>query len=208
MKRQLPGTLRGPVRCPIDWDVVRTRLRTSERALEEAMGESPERIDAVYRQRAARMAKGRSEPAGDRLKVLVFRLGPERYAIEVAEVAEAAPLERCAPVPGSLPVFAGVINLRGELRAVVDLARLLALSGGSNNSNSSNNDAAFVLVLRQRGQSIGFKVDRIEELREIVRGELSSLAEGKYVTGVAPGMLMLLSVDAVLEDIFLKEEAR
>ncbi len=186
---------------------MRSRLRSSERALEEAMSESPERIDAVYRQRAARLAKGRSDhaPAGERLKVLVFRLGPERYAIEAGEVAEAVLLEHCAPVPGSLPVFAGVINLRGELRAVVDLARLLALSGSSNNSNS---DAAFVLVLRQRGQAIGFKVDRIEELREIVRGELSSLAEGKYVTGVAPGMLMLLSVDAVLEDILLKEEAR
>ena len=191
-------------RSPIDWDVVRSRLRSSERALEEAMRESPERIDAVYRQRAARLAKGRSDhtSAGERLKVLVFRLGLERYAIEVAEVAEAIPLERCARVPGSLPVFAGVLNLRGELRAVVDLARLLAPSGGS------NSDAAFVLVLRQRGQSIGFKVDGIEELREIGRGELSSLAEGKYVTGVAPGMLMLLSVDAVLEDIFLKEEAR
>jgi purine-binding chemotaxis protein CheW len=191
-------------RSPIDWDVVRSRLRSSERALEEAMSESPERIDAVYRQRAARLAKGRSEhaSAGDRLKVLVFRLGPERYAIEVAEVAEAIPLERCAPVPGSLPVFAGVINLRGELRAVVDLTRLLALSG------SSNSGPAFVLLLRQRGQAVGFKVDRIEELREIGREELSSVAEGKYVTGVAPGMLMLLSVDAVLEDVYSKERAR
>jgi purine-binding chemotaxis protein CheW len=190
-------------RSPIDWDLVRSRLRSSERALEEAMSESPERIDAVYRQRAARLAKGRSEhaAAGDRLKVLVFRLGPERYAIEVAEVAEVIPLERCAPVPGSLPVFAGVINLRGELRAVVDLTRLLALSG-------SSNDPGFVLLLRQRARTIGFKVDRIEELREIGREELSSLAEGKYVTGVAPGMLMLLSVDAVLEDISLKERDR
>jgi chemotaxis signal transduction protein len=203
MKRQLPGTLRVPTRSPIDWNVVRSRLRSSERALEEAMSESPERIDAVYRQRAARLAKSQSShaSAGERLKVLVFRLGPERYAIEAGEVAEAVPLERCAPVPGSLPVFAGVINLRGELRAVVDLTRLLALSGGS------SDNTGFVLLLRQR-QAIGLKVDRIEELREIGRQELSSLPDSKYVTGVAPGMLMLLSVDAVLKDISLKEEAR
>jgi purine-binding chemotaxis protein CheW len=191
-------------RSPIDWDLVRSRLRSSERALEEAMSETPERIDAVYRQRAARLAKGRSAhaPAGERLKVLVFRLGQERYAIGAVEVAEAIPLERCVPVPGSPPVFAGVINLRGELRAVVDLARLLALPG------SSNGEPAFVLVLRQRGQAIGLKVDKIDELREIARDELSSVAEGKYVTGVAPGMLMLLNVDAVLEDISLKERDR
>jgi len=198
-------------RSPIDWDLVRSRLRSSERTLEEAMSETPERIDAVYRQRAARLAKGRSEhaPAGERLKVLVFRLGPERYAIEAGEVAEAVPLERCAPVPGSLPVFAGVINLRGELRAVVDLTRLLALSGSSNGEpRPASREECFVLLLRQRGQAIGFKVDRIEELREIGREELSSVAEGKYVTSVAPGMLMLLSVDAVLEDISLKERDR
>jgi chemotaxis signal transduction protein len=191
-------------RSRIDWYVVRSRLRLSERALEEAMSESPERIDAVYRQRAARLAKGRSQhaSAGDRLKVLVFRLGLERYAIELGEVAEAIPLQRCAPVPGSLPIFAGVINLRGELRAVVDLTRLLALSA------SSNGEPGFVLVLRQRGQAIGFKVDRIEELREIGREELSSLADNKYVTGVAPGMLMLLSIDAVMEDVYLKERTR
>ena len=191
-------------RRPIDWELVRGRLRSSERALEEAMGESPERIDAVYRQRAARMAKGRSvhAPSEERMRVLVFRLGAESYAIDAGEVAEAIPLERCAPVPGSLPVFAGVINLRGELRAVVDLRRLLALSGGSNSETS------FVILLRQRRQAIGFKVDRIEELREISREELSSAGEGKYLTGVAPGMLMLLSVDAVLEDISSKERDR
>jgi chemotaxis signal transduction protein len=85
---------------------------------------------------------------------------------------------------------------------VVDLTRLFAPSG------SSKRRFGFVLLLCQRGQSIGFKVDRIEELREIGRDELSSVAEGKYVTGVAPGMLILLGVDAVLEDIYLKEEAR
>jgi chemotaxis signal transduction protein len=188
----------------IDWELVRSRLRSSERALEAAMSETPERIDAVYRQRAARLAKGRPGHAsgGERIKVLVFRLGTERYAIEAGEVAEAIPLERCVPVPGSHAVFAGVINVRGELRAVVDLTRLLALSG------SSAGEAAFVILLRQRGQAIGLKADRIEELREIGREELSSAGESKYVTGVAPGMLMLLSVDAVLEDISSKERDR
>lgn len=188
----------------IDWELVRRRLRSSERALGEAMSESPERIDAVYRERAARLAKRRSEAAsaGDRLQVLVFRLGPDRYAVEAGEVAETIPLERCAPVPGSLPVFAGVINLRGEIRAVVDLTRLLALAGGSNGEHG------FVILLRQRGQAIGLKVDGIEQFREVARAELSPVGESKYVTGAAPGMLMLLSVDAVLEDVFLEERTR
>jgi purine-binding chemotaxis protein CheW len=194
----------------IDWDLVRGRLRSSERALEEALTESPERIDAAYRARAARLAKGRAEqrPGAAVLTVMVFRLGLERYAVELKEVAEAIREERCTPVPGSPPLFAGVINLHGELQAVVDLARLLALpeDGGPGNKDSNKeNGPGFVLLLRRHGQGIGLKVDLIEGLREIAPEELSLPAQGKYVTGLAPGKLMLLSADAVLAEVFSKE---
>lgn len=192
-------------RTRIDWDLVRSRLQSSERALEEAMAESPARVDAVYRQRAARLANGRTghAPHAPGLPVLIFRLGLDRYAIEIKEVAEALRLEGCTPVPGSLPLFAGVINLRGELRAVVDLARLLALPGGADPGNKGD-DSGFVLLLRRHGQEIGLKVDRIEDLREIGPEDLSLPSQGKYVTGLAPGTLMLLSVDAVLAEVFSK----
>jgi purine-binding chemotaxis protein CheW len=187
-------------RAAIDWGLVRSRLQSSERALEEALTESPERIDAAYHLRAARLAKGvRQEPGAPGFPVMVFRLGLDRYAIETKEVVEALRLERCTPVPGSPPLFAGVITLRGELRAVVDLARLLALPG------SANQNSGFVLLLRGHGQGIGLKVDRIEGLREIGPEELSLTSQGKYVMGLAPGTLMLLSVDAVLAEVFSKE---
>lgn len=187
-------------RAAIDWGLVRSRLQSSERALEEALTESPERIDAAYHLRAARLAKGvRQEPRAPGFPVMVFRLGLDRYAIETKEVVEALRLERCTPVPGSPPLFAGVITLRGELRAVVDLARLLALPG------SANQNSGFVLLLRGHGQGIGLKVDRIEGLREIGPEELSLTSQGKYVMGLAPGTLMLLSVDAVLAEVFSKE---
>lgn len=193
-------------RTRIDWDLVHSRLRRSEHALEEALTESPERIDAAYRARAARLAKGLNgrTPGAAGLAVLVFQLGRQRYAIEIREVAEAVLLERCTPVPGSPALFAGVVNLRGELLAVVDLARLLAVPGSANPGNSGD-DSAFVLLLRRRGQGIGLKVDRIEGLREIGPEELSLPSQGKYVTGLAPGPLMLLSVDAVLAEVFSKE---
>jgi chemotaxis signal transduction protein len=187
----------------IDWERVRSRLRASELALEEARAESPERIEAAYRQRAVRLAKvqGELEPVSTGLPVLVFRLAQERYAIELHEVAEALPFARCTPAPGSPPQFRGVINLRGELRAVVDLSRLLALS------ENGDRDAGFVLMLRRQGREIGLKVDRIEEVREIRPEELSVPAQGNYVKGIASGTLMLLSVEAVLAEVFSKEES-
>ena len=190
-------------RAGIDWELVRSRLRASERGLEEALSENPERIAAAYRQRAVELAKVQGEhgPVSAGLPVLVFRLEKERYAIELQEVAEVLPFGRCTPAPGSPPQFRGVINLRGELRAVLDLGRLLALS------ENGDRDSGFVLMLRRPGREIGLKVDCIEELREIRPEELSLPAQGNYVKGIASGALMLLNVEAVLAAVFSKEES-
>jgi purine-binding chemotaxis protein CheW len=190
-------------RASIHWERVKSRLRASERAQEEASAESPARIDAAYRQRAVRLANEQAVtgPVSAGLPVLIFRLAHERYAIELQELAETIPFTRCSPVPGSPPQFLGVINLRGEIHAVLDLRRLLSLP------ENGDRDSGFVLILRRRGQEIGLKVDRIEELREIRPEELSSPGEVNYVKGIASGTLMLLGVDAVLAAVFSKEES-
>jgi purine-binding chemotaxis protein CheW len=187
-------------RAAIDWDLVRTRLRASEAALEEAATENPARLEATYRERAARLAKvqARPKPAAAGLPALIFRLNRERYAIELKDVAEVLPLAGCTPVPGSPPEFLGVINLRGELRAVLDLSRLLALSG------NEDGPSGFVLMLRRLGREIGLKVDRVEDLLEIRPEELTVPAEGKYVKALTSDTLILLNVDAVLDGVYSK----
>jgi purine-binding chemotaxis protein CheW len=185
----------------IDWELVRSRLRASQRALEEALAESPERIEAAYRQRAVRLAKVEHGPVSAGVPALVFRLARERYAIELEEVSEALPFARCTRAPGSPPQFRGVMNVRGEFRAVLDLATLLGLS------ENGGRDSGFVLMLRRPGWEIGLKVDGIEELREILPEELSVPAQGNYVKGIVSGSLMLLNVEAVLAAVFSKEES-
>lgn len=190
-------------RAGIDWDLVRSRLQSTDRALDEALTESPERIAAAYLQRARRLASasGGSGLASAGMPALIFRLARERYAIELDEVSEALPYAGCTRAPGSPEHFRGVINLRGELRAVLDLATLLAIS------ENGERDSGFVLMLRRPGREIGLKVDSIEELREIRPEELSAPAQGSYVKGIASGALMLLNVEAVLAAVFSKEES-
>ena len=186
----------------INWDQARSRLLASDRALQESLFASPQRIETAHRQRAVRLAAGQAEraPVSAVLPVLVFRLADERYALELKELAEVLPFARCAPVPGGPPQFLGVINLRGELRAVVDLARLLVPSA------NGNSDSGFVLMLRRPGREIGLKVDRIEQLDEIRTEELSLPAPGNHVKGIAGGRLMLLDMDQVVAGIFSQEE--
>jgi purine-binding chemotaxis protein CheW len=116
-------------------------------------------------------------------------------------VSEALPFTHCTRAPGSPPHFRGVVNLRGELRAVLDLATLLGLS------KNGDRDSGFVLMLRRPGREIGLKVDAIEELREIRPEELSVPAQGNFVKAIASGALMLIDVEAVLAAAFSKEES-
>jgi purine-binding chemotaxis protein CheW len=181
----------------IDWEQVRERLRASEHALAEALTENPARVEAVYRKRAAQLAKEqtRSDPRTAGVSALVFSLRQERYAIELGELAEVLPLGRFTPVPGAA-AFTGVINLRGELRPVVDLGRMvLHLENGTATSG-------FVLMLRRPGREIGLKVDQLEGLGEIRREKVGAPEEGKYTRSIAGEKLSLLDVEKVLKEVF------
>jgi purine-binding chemotaxis protein CheW len=191
-------------RAGIDWDGVRERLRASDAAVADTLSGNPERIALAYRSRAVWLANGETGPMSRSAgaAVLVFGLAQERYAIELQELAEVLPLPRRTRVPGASPEFWGVIHVRGELRIVVDLGRLLAPS------ECAGGESGFVLMLRRPGREIGLKVDRIADLCEIRPEELDTpVHQGNYLKGIASGTLALLSVDAVLSQVFSKEEA-
>ena len=109
---------------------------------------------------------------------------------------------RCARVPGASPWFLGVINLRGELRPIVDLGRLLG------SYENADQDSGFVLVIRRPGREIGLRVDNIDDLREIRAQELRAVPpHAKYSKGLTSGRLTLLDIDAVLLKIFSEEDS-
>ena len=190
-------------RSNIDWTKVRERLLASGLALEETSAPNPQRVREAYRQRAIKLAHVEKRPVSTSagLSALVFRLGRERYAIETKELAEVLPFHRCAQVPGGSQQFLGVINLRGEIRAVLNLRNLIAHSDGG------NAEPGFVLMLRRPGKGIGLKVDGVEGIQEIAQADVKPPPRGSFSQGLVSGTLVLLSVDAVLEAAFSKEES-
>ncbi len=187
----------------VNWEQVRSRLRASEEALNEALRAGPQRVQIAYRQRAVRLANTQASTTAisPGLPVIIFRLARERYAIELKDLSEVLPFTRCTPLPGAPPQFLGVINLRGELRGVLDLYQLLALP--ENESTKSG----FILMLRRSGLGVGLKVDSIEELHEIRPEELTRPMQTNYLKGLASGTLPLLDADMLLADVFSKEES-
>jgi purine-binding chemotaxis protein CheW len=182
----------------IQWDEVRRRLQRNEESLRETLSESPERIQTVFRQRAIQLAKARStnRPTSPGLPALVFRLGQERYAIALQELAEVLPFQGCTRVPGASPKLLGVVSLRGELRPVIDLAHVL--------SGSPSTDSGSVLVLRRQA---ALKVDAVNELREIDSDELTSPPQGHFIRAVASGTIGLLDVEIMLSTALPPKES-
>jgi len=181
----------------IAWDRVRERLRENELALEKAATPDPERVSKIYRERAARLARrpASAESFSGGTTVLVFRIGTERYAIELGDLAEVIANPQCTLVPGSAPALAGVINFRGEIRPVWDLARLLKIPG------SENNDPGHVLLLRRPGQEAGLKVDRAEQIRALEAQDWNQAGQpSPYIKGVTSDAISVIRTEALLKE--------
>ena len=161
----------------IDWAQVRNRLRANERALEEALSPTPHRIEEVYRQRAALLAQGAAEyrPAMPGIPALLFSIGQERYAVDVKEVAEVVAFKNCVAVPDASSHWMGIVNLRGEFCAVLDLGRLLTRS-----ASTEKTERGFILIPRQRGR-VGWKVDGITGVFEVGADAVIAQAPSSYI---------------------------
>jgi len=58
------------------------------------------------------------------MKVLVFHIGPDRYALPLAAVLRVLPAARLKALPGTPDYVAGLLDLHGAPLPVIDLSRL------------------------------------------------------------------------------------
>lgn len=187
-------------RLRIDWDMAKRQLQEAEAALESALIAGPERIDRAYRERATQMAVRHTRVAADMraIQVLVFSLGAETYGLPVTDLAEVLPSMKCTPVPRAASELAGVINLRGELRSVIDLRRLFSLSAADDESDGR------ILMIRSGLGEVGLKVGPVDRVQSISEDRLASPEAGggdgasSYFKGLSPDKVIVLNTAALL----------
>jgi purine-binding chemotaxis protein CheW len=189
----------------IDWEDVRQRLRQSEMALDQTLNAGDARLQAVYRQRAVQLAaRQRHTAAAAGQSVLVFGLGAERYALNMTDVLQVFPLVHCTPVPAAPPQLLGVTNLRGEIRSVLDLRRILDLPV-SDADGDGNGESGDLLLVRHHGVEVAMRVDRVESVQrisadEMMGGDASDRRHAAgYVRGVTRDRICLINLAAVFE---------
>jgi len=122
-----------------------------------------EEIEAAYRQRAEWLARPLELDAGDAPEdIVIFRLGESRYAVPLRSVAEVTARPLVAPAPGAPESIAGLIQVRGEIRVLWNLRKLLGLAPrGEPGENRT------ALLLRTGKGEAGVLVDEVEDIRTV-----------------------------------------
>ncbi|MHB2015780.1 MAG: chemotaxis protein CheW [Candidatus Xenobia bacterium] len=170
-------------RTPSDGDPVERRLADAQAALDDAWNVEAANLQAIYRARAQALASRRLQARPQAtVALLVLAVGTERYAIELTQVAEVLPLQGCVRVPGARGEIVGAMNVRGEIRLVLDLARLLGVE------TATPVPSRHVVMLRE--PEVGWLVDRVEHVARVAAddeafsGDLSRTVRGRTATGL------------------------
>ncbi len=179
-----------------DWQRLRARLEATRAAMEKLWAPGEAQVREVLRARAERLARLETGAPADREEVLVFRVGGERYCLEMRRLAAVVLAPHCARVPGSGDRLAGVIQVRGEVRAVWDLRRVLGVP-----PVEASPGPDCVLLIRQDDREFGLRVDAVEETRYVRRDELRPAPDNsRHATGVTPDLVAMLNLDMILKD--------
>ena len=95
------------------------------------------------------------------VKLVCFRLHGQEYAVDIADVKETMALRPITRVFLTPPWLAGIINLRGDIVAVLDLACLCGLSPTDINGESR------IVIVQRDTRVAGIVVDELAELRTL-----------------------------------------
>jgi purine-binding chemotaxis protein CheW len=168
---------------------------------------NPAKLAEIWARRAYNLAEPPPvETTGQTLEVLVCLLSGERYGLEVTHVREIYPLGHLTPVPRTPDFVVGVFSARGRLISVIDLRIFLGLPTSSVNEGSKGGAESKIVVVTSEDLEVGLLTDEVADVLTIFKDNLepaltsqvSSRAE--FTQGIAPGMLVVLNLTALLSD--------
>ena len=169
-----------------------------------------EREKQVLHARAKELAREprAAETAGNWIEVIEFELAGEAYALPLAQVCEVSLLKELTPVPCTPPFVLGIINLRGEIRTVIDLKKFFDLP------EKGITDLNKIILIQNDGMQLGILADSIRGVRRIRLDDMQPALptmtgiRADYLRGVTGDRLAVLDAARILSDqrILVDEE--
>ena len=199
-----------PKREPVDWDLLKRRIASVGDALSADVQPSPERLNAILRDRARALAQEQKPALGNdaQIEVLEFGLANERYAVETKFVHEVYALHELTPLPCTPPFVLGIANLHGRIISVIDIKRFFDLP------RQGLSDLNKVIVLHGASMEFGVLTDQIFGANCLpvadIQQSVATLTgiRSDYLKGVTKDRLIVLDAYKLLTDrrIIVNEE--
>lgn len=101
---------------------------------------------------------------------MLFRLAGRTFGIELDPVREIVPFRRTTRLPGTNVHVAGLMNVRGQIVTVIDLAARLGVSTAPHAGGS-------VVLVEQGPKLVGVAVDEVLDVRRAADLELGADAD-------------------------------
>jgi purine-binding chemotaxis protein CheW len=146
--------------------------------------------------------KDNKEIKEESVQLLVFGLADEEYGVAIGDVKEIIRTGDITRVPDSPGFIAGVINVRGSIIPVLDLADMFILD--------EKGDSKHIIVTEQGENTFGLMVNEVTEVLRVNEREIKqapqvirSKLHGNYLKGVVPvkdRLVSLLDFGKMLSD--------
>ncbi len=144
------------------------------------------------------------EKEKDSLQIIIFTIGDKKYGMDISKCRDVNKNINITRVPKSKDYISGIVNIRGEIVTVIELAKLAGYT------DQINYDKTVVIRVKKGGQKEAIRADNIIDVVEIPRNSLEKahhyLTEKEtrfidFVTLVNKQLILLVDPDQVFDPI-------
>jgi purine-binding chemotaxis protein CheW len=139
----------------------------------------------------------------DTLEIIAFRLHDQEFCVKTTTIREIRGWAPSTPIPHAPKEVIGVMNLRGTVIPIIDLAYKLGMPSTSANERSA------IVVTEVKNMVIGMLVDRVSDILTIKGSEVQPAPEittsfdKAYTDGIIAregGMICFLNLAKMFHD--------
>lgn len=134
---------------------------------------------------------------------VIFRLGDERYAVDILNVGGISEFREVTKVPNAPYFIDGIINLRGDIIPIINLKKRFNIPEKQADSDTR------IIINNIAGKDVGFVVDEASQVIKIDDAEIEDApdiikgSDRQYIQGVGKvneQIVILLNLEKILNE--------
>ncbi len=120
------------------------------------------------------------------LDIIAFRVGNQEFCVRTTTIREIRGWAPSTPIPHAPPDVLGVMNLRGSIIPIVDLARKLGMTSTGPDERSA------IVVAEVHDMIVGLVADRVSDILTVNVNQIQAVPElaSSYDNSFSEGIIM------------------